>query len=72
MEDQWPVSTALHILVDYDNVVGWRLVLNYMQTTPTNYYLESSVRAAYVGLTLRTLNYTTRYLFDTFPNNLIF
>ena len=37
-----PVCTTLYILVDHHNVVGWRLVLNYMQTPPTHYYLESS------------------------------
>jgi hypothetical protein len=33
---------VLHILADYHNVVGWQLVLNYMQTPPTHYYLDSS------------------------------
>ena len=33
---------VLHILADCHNVVGWRLVLNYMQTPPTHHYLDSS------------------------------
>ena len=37
-----------HILADNQNVVGWQLVLNYMQTPPTHYYLESSEQAAYM------------------------
>ena len=48
MEVKQPVSTTLHILADLQNVVGWRLVLNYMQTSPTHYYLESSVQVAYM------------------------
>ena len=32
----------------YLTVVGWRLVLNYMQTLPTNYYLESNGQVAYM------------------------
>jgi hypothetical protein len=42
------VSTALHILVDPDNVISWRLVLIYMQTPPTHSYVESSGRVAYM------------------------
>ena len=37
---------ALHILADRQNVVGWWLVLNYMQP-PNHYYLESSGQATY-------------------------
>ena len=36
------MSMALHIIVVCHNVVQWRLVLNYMRTLPTQYYLESS------------------------------
>ena len=43
------VSTTLHILANRQNVVGWRLVLNYMQTPPTHYYLESSGQAAHMN-----------------------
>jgi hypothetical protein len=42
------MSTALHILVDHQNVVEWWLVLYYMQTPPTHYYLELSGRVAYM------------------------
>ena len=42
------MSTALYSLVDCENVVGWQLVLNFMRTPPTNYYLESSGQAAYM------------------------
>ena len=41
------MSMVLHILVDHQNVVGRRLVLNYIRTPHTHYYLESSGRAAY-------------------------
>ena len=43
---------ALHILAAHQNVVGWQLVLNYMQTLPTHYFLESSRRVAYMKLIL--------------------
>ena len=36
------MSTVLHILANHQNVVGWWLVLKYMQTPPTHYFLESS------------------------------
>ena len=36
---------TLHILADHHNVVGWWLVLKYMWTPPTHYYLESSEQA---------------------------
>ena len=39
---------ALHILADGSNLVGWRLMLDYMQTPMTQYFLESSERAAYM------------------------
>ena len=39
---------ALHILADRCNVVGWWLMLNYVQTLPTHFYLESSGRATYM------------------------
>ena len=42
------MSMALHILVDHHNVVSWRLVLIYMRTPPTHYYLESSGRVTYM------------------------
>jgi hypothetical protein len=42
------MSIALHILVAHHNVVGWRLVLIYLQTPPNHYYLESSGRVAYI------------------------
>ena len=38
---KWSMSKALHILVDCQNVVGWWLVLNYVQRPPTLYFLES-------------------------------
>jgi hypothetical protein len=34
---------ALHILEDLQNVVGWWIVVNYMQTSPTRYYLDTTV-----------------------------
>ena len=43
---------ALHILVDNQNMLGWRLVHNYMRTPLTHYYVESSGQAAYMKLTL--------------------
>ena len=46
MEVEWPVSKGLRILVGHHNVVGWKLVLIYMPTPPTHYYLESSVQVA--------------------------
>jgi hypothetical protein len=57
MEVQQPVSMALHILADRWNVVGWQLVLNYMQTPPTHYYLECSGKATYMKLTLSRPKY---------------
>ena len=42
------MSMALHILVDRQKVVGWRLVLNYMWAPLTHYYLESSEQAAFM------------------------
>ena len=48
MEIQRPMSMALHILADGSNLVGWRLMLDYMQTPMTQYFLESSERAAYM------------------------
>ena len=39
---------ALYIQVDLQNVVAWQVVLNYTQTTPTHYYLESSGQAAHM------------------------
>ena len=38
------MSPALQILEDRQNLVGWRLVLNYMQTPPTHYSFKSSER----------------------------
>ena len=38
----------LHILVGHPDGVGWRLVLIYMRTPPTHYYLKSSGRVAYM------------------------
>ena len=35
-----------HILVGHQNVDGWQLVLNYMQTPPTQYNPQCSGRAA--------------------------
>ena len=43
-----PMSTTLHILANYQNLFGWRIVLNCMRTHPTLYYVESSVRVAYM------------------------
>jgi hypothetical protein len=39
---------ALHIQVNNCNVVGRHLVINYMRTPLTRYYLEFSVRVAYM------------------------
>lgn len=39
---------ALYILADGHNVVGWWLVLKYMRTPLTHYYLESSGCAPYM------------------------
>ena len=50
---------ALHILVDHQNVADWRLVLNYMRTPPTHYYLKSSGQAATWILTLSGLSIVT-------------
>ena len=46
---------ALHILAYHHNVVGRQLVLNYMQTPPTQYFLEFSGQAA---------------IMETHPNNI--
>ena len=43
-----PVLTTLQILVGHQSVVGWQLVLLYMRTPPTYYYLESSGQATYM------------------------
>jgi hypothetical protein len=56
MEVYRPMSTTLHILVDHHNVVGWRLVIIYMRTPSTHYYLESSGQATYKGTYPLTLN----------------
>ena len=48
MEVWRSVSKVLHDLVGDHNVVGWQVVLAYMSTPPTHYYLESSVQVAYV------------------------
>ena len=39
---------ALHILTYRHHVVGWQLMLNYMQTPLTHYSLESSRQATYM------------------------
>ena len=44
---------ALHILVSHQNVVGWQLVLIYMRTPPTHYYLEYSGQAHYMETMIR-------------------
>ena len=36
------MSTSLHIVADCQHVVGWWLALKYVQTPPTDYFLESS------------------------------
>jgi hypothetical protein len=41
-------SMAFHILANQQNVVGWQLVLNYMRTHVTHYYLESSGQVTYI------------------------
>ena len=47
--DIWQhVSTALHILGYHQNVVNWRVLLNYMRTPLIQYYLESSRKASYM------------------------
>ena len=43
------MSTALHILVGHQNVVGWRLVLIYIRTLATHCYVESNGRVAYMA-----------------------
>lgn len=43
-----PMSTTLYILVDHQNTVGWQVVLKYMPTPQTHYFLESSGQAAYM------------------------
>ena len=47
--------TTLHIPADCYNVVGWRLVLNYMWTPPTHDYLEASGQAIYKETHLKLL-----------------
>ena len=42
------VSMAFHILASHKNVVGWQLMLNFMQTPPTHYYLDSNGWVAYM------------------------
>ena len=42
------MSTALYILVGHHNVFGWLLLLIYMKTPPTHYYLESCEKATYM------------------------
>ena len=42
------MSMALHILVDYQNPVGWWVVLNYMCTPQTHNYVEYSGQATYM------------------------
>ena len=49
------MSKAVHILVGHQNVVGWALVLIYMSTPPTDYYLEYSGQAPTWKLTLKSL-----------------
>ena len=44
------MSVVLHIPGDRHNVVEWRLVLNYMRTSPTHCFLESSGRVAYMEM----------------------
>lgn len=41
-------STALNILVDHQNMVGWWLAFKYMQTPLTHYFLESSGQSTYM------------------------
>ena len=50
-----PLSTALHILVGHQHVVGWRVVLIYTRTPPTHQSLEFSGRAAYMETHLQPL-----------------
>ena len=44
------MSTALHILVDRQNLVGWWLVVNYMQIPPTPIFLEFGEQVAYMEI----------------------
>ena len=53
MKVQRFMSTALHIRANCHNVIGWWLVLTYMQTPPIHYYLEFSGLAAYMETHLR-------------------
>ena len=48
MKIQRYVSTTLHILIDHHNMVGQRLVLNYIRAPPIHYYLESSGQVPYM------------------------
>jgi hypothetical protein len=48
MEVYMPIFMTLRILVDHHNVVRWLVVLNYMQSPPTHYYLVSSGQVAYM------------------------
>lgn len=41
---------ALHILENRQNLVGWQLVLNYIRSPLTHYFLESCERAAYMEI----------------------
>jgi hypothetical protein len=47
MKVQRPCALPSTFLVDRRNVVGW-LVVNYVQTPLTNYYLELSEHATYM------------------------
>ena len=55
---------VLHILADYHNVVGRRLVLNYMQIPPTHYYLDSS------GWWVAYMETHANYVVGPYPINL--
>ena len=41
------MSTTLHILADRRHVIGCQLMVDYMQTTPTHYFLKFDGQAAY-------------------------
>ena len=55
------MSIALHILAYYQSVVGWQLVLNYMWTPQTHFYLESSGWTAYMETHPNLITITTFY-----------
>jgi hypothetical protein len=42
------MSTTIHILADCQNVVGGWLLLNYMSTPLTHYYLETIGQTVYI------------------------